>query len=285
MSEYAETERKKEGMKQTVLITGNNGFIGSYLQKRLQGSYNVIGISRQTGTDIADYTTFKAPECKIDVIVHAAAAACDDFETAFQTNVVGTRNICRYAKEHGIVRVVLLSSIFAFDKPDNGYFNSYGRTKKLSEEVALGYCREHGIDLSILRLAQVYDDKRLAAEGQAMLYYFIDTIRTSKQITLFGRSNPIRNYIHIDYLCSVVEEVIGGTKSGTWNVLEEKSHTIAEIAYMVFEVVGTIPEIAYLPEKPDIPSVHIPATQQYVSESTRSISLKEGIERILHEAR
>lgn len=269
-------------MKQTVLITGNSGFIGSYVETALQSSFDIIGFSRQSGTDIAHYDTFTAPEKKIDVIIHTAAVACDDFETAFETNVVGTRNICRYAKEYGIGRIVLLSSIFAFDEPDNGYFNSYGRSKKLSEEVALAYCEEHGIDLTILRLAQVYDDKRLAAAGQAMLYYFIDTIRTTKQITLFGRSNPLRNYIHIDYLCSVIKEVVIGGKSGIWNVVEEKSHTIAEIAYMVFESVGTIPAIAYLPEKPDIPSVHIPITQRYECDSCDTISLKEGIERIIH---
>ena len=269
-------------MKHTVLITGNNGFIGSYVEKALQSSCDTIGLSRESRTDIAHYDTFKTPAKKIDVIIHTAAVASDDFETAFATNVVGTRNICRYAKEHGIGRIILLSSIFAFDEPDNGYFNNYGRTKKLSEEVAQAYCDAHGIDLTILRLAQVYDDKRLAAPGQAMLYYFIDTIRTTKQITLFGRSNPLRNYIHIDYLCSVIEEVVVQKKSGIWNVVEEKSHTVAEIAYMVFEAVNAIPAISYLPEKSDIPSVHIPITQRYMCDRCDTISLKEGIERIIH---
>ena len=266
----------------TILITGNGGFIGSYIDKTLSDRYDTIGLSRADGSDITDYHSLKKSESKIDVIIHTAAIASDDYETSFQTNVVGTLNLCKYAKENGIKRFILLSSIFAFDANDNGYFNSYGKTKKTSEEVASAYCKENDIDLTILRLAQVYDDARLAQSGQAMLYYFIDTIQTQGQITLFGRTNPLRNYIHIDYLCNVVEEVLKEKKVGTWNIIEEKSHTITEIAYILFDILQKQPTISRLLEKPNIPSVHIPYNNIYHSNTFSSISLTDGIKRILN---
>jgi len=267
---------------ETILITGNGGFIGSYIEKTLSNRYNTVGLSRRDGSDIADYNSLKRSESKIDVIVHAAAIASDDYEVSFETNVVGTLNLCKYAKENGIKRFILLSSIFAFDKNDNGYFNSYGKTKKTSEEVAAAYCKENDIDLTILRLAQVYDDARLAQSGQAMLYYFIDTIQIQGQITLFGRTNPLRSYIHIDYLCAVVKEVLDEEKVGTWNILEEKSHTITEIAYMLFDILNKQPNISRLPEKPNIPSVHIPYDNIYHSNTLSSIPLIDGMKRILN---
>ena len=266
----------------TILLTGNGGFIGSYIEKTLSNHYNTIGLSRRDGSDITDYNSLKKSESKIDVIIHTAAIASDEYETSFQTNVVGTLNLCKYAKKNGIKRFILLSSIFAFDQNDNGYFNSYGKTKKTSEEVATAYCKENDIDLTILRLAQVYDDARLAQSGQAMLYYFIDTIQTQGQITLFGRSNPLRNYIHIDYLCAVVEEVLREEKVGIWNILEEKSHTITEIAYMLFDILNKQANISYLPEKPNIPSVHIPYDNIYHSNTLSSIPLIDGMKRILN---
>ena len=269
-------------MTETILITGNGGFIGSYIEKTLSNCYKTVGLSRRDGSDITDYNSLKRRESKIDVIIHTAAIASEDYETSFQTNVVGTLNLCKYAKENGIKRFILLSSIFAFDENDNGYFNSYGKTKKTSEEVASAYCKENDIDLTILRLAQVYDDARLAQSGQAMLYYFIDTIQTQGQITLFGRSNPLRNYIHIDYLCAVVEEILQEKKVGTWNVIEEKSHTITEIAYMLFDILQKQPHISHLPEKPNIPSVHIPREDLYISDRLSPISLTEGLKRILN---
>ncbi len=266
----------------TILITGNGGFIGNYIEKTLNKHYKTIGLSRADGSDITDYHSLKKSEGEIDVIIHTAAIASNDYEISFQTNVVGTLNLCKYAKEHGIKRFILLSSIFAFDEKDNGYFNSYGKTKKTSEEVATAYCQENGIDLTILRLAQVYDDARLAQSGQAMLYYFVDTIHTQGKITLFGNTNPLRNYIHIDYLCDVVTEVIKKNQIGTWNIIEKKSHTIIEIAYILFDVLQKQPQIFRLSEKPNIPSVHIPYDNIYQSNTLTSISLTDGIKRILN---
>ena len=269
-------------MIETILLTGNGGFIGSYIEKTLSDRYKTIGLSRTDGSDITDYHSLKKSENKIDVIIHTAAIASDDYETSFQTNVIGTLNLCKYAKENGIKRFILLSSIFAFDENDNGYFNSYGKTKKTSEEVASAYCKENDIDLTILRLAQVYDDARLAQSGQAMLYYFIDTIQTQGQINLFGRTNPLRNYIHIDYLCNVVEEVLTEKKIGTWNIIEEKSHTITEIAYMLFDILQKQPNISCLLEKANIPSVHIPYDNIYHSNTLSPIPLIDGMKRILN---
>lgn len=269
-------------MRETILITGNKGFIGSYIEKTLSKQYNTVGLSRANGSDITDYTSLKHRESNIDIIIHAAALASDDYETSFQTNVIGTLNLCKYAKENGIKRFMLISSIFALEENDNEYFNSYGKTKKTSEEIATAYCKENDIDLTILRLAQVYDDARLAQKGQAMLYYFIDTIQAEDKITLFGRSNPLRNYIHIDYLCGIIEEILIEKKIGTWNIIEERNHTITEIAYMLFDVLQKQPNISRLMEKPNIPSVHIPTENRYNSETLSSISLIDGMKRILN---
>jgi len=267
---------------ETILITGNKGFIGSYIEKALSDRYNIIGMSRASGSNISDYDSLQKSDKKIDILIHTAAIASDDYESSFEINVVGTLNLCKYAKAHGIKRFVLLSSIFAFDEEDNGYFNSYGQTKKISEEVATAYCKEHNIELTILRLSQVYDNARLAQSGQAMLYYFVDSIHKQGEITLFGRTNPLRNYIHIDYLCDVITELVQQNHTGTWNIIEEKNHTIMEIAYMLFDILGKQPHITYLPEKPNIPSVHIPKDKLYHSDTIASISLQEGLKRILH---
>ena len=265
-----------------LLITGDTGFIGSYLKKRLTSDYEVEGVSRRDGIDITDMESLERLQSVPDVIIHGAALATDDYEAAYEANVTGTLNICRYAKIRGVKKMVLLSTIFAADHPENGYYNSYGQTKRIAEEVAEAYCKAHRIELTVLRLAQVYDDARLAQKGQAMLYYFVDTISKEGKISLFGRSNPLRNYIHIEYLCSVIEEIILSDVRGLWYVTEEKSHTIAEIAYMLFGLYRQYPDITWLTEKPDIPTVYIPQKQRYQSDNIPSIPLEEGLQRIIN---
>jgi len=269
----------------TVLISGNKGFIGSYIEASLKTQYNIIGLARNDGFDITDFSSLKnigKPGEKVDIIIHAAAVASDDYEHSFISNVIGTLNLCKYANEQGVKHFVLLSTIFAIEKEDNDYFNTYGQTKKMAEDVAMAYCKEHGITLTILRLAQVYDDARLAQKGQAMLYYFLDNIKQKSEICLFGRSNPLRNYIHIDYFCNVLKEILTEKRVMTWNILEEKNHSISEIAYMLFDILKKQPNITYLREKENIPSVHIPDTNIYKSTTISSISLYEGLKRILN---
>jgi len=122
---------------ETILITGNKGFIGSYIEKTLSDSYTTVGLSRADGFDITNYTSLKKPESKIDIIIHAAAIATNDYEASFETNVLGTLNLCKYAKEHGIKRFILLSSIFAFDEKDNGTLTVMVKQKKLLKKLLL----------------------------------------------------------------------------------------------------------------------------------------------------
>ena len=68
-------------MTETILITGNGGFIGSYIEKTLSDRYNTVGLSREEGYDITDFNSLKKIESKLDIIVHAAAIASDDYET------------------------------------------------------------------------------------------------------------------------------------------------------------------------------------------------------------
>jgi len=268
-------------LKKTILITGSKGFIGSYLIRSLQNTYHCFGVSRSDNADITHYESLKALDVTPDIIIHAAASLGSDVEEAFSINVMGTLNICKYAKEKGAKHLILISSLSVYEREENEYFNIYGRTKKQSEEIAEAYCKEHGIALTILRLSQVYDDRGLAKKSQGMLYYFIETIQKEQKISIFGKKNPLRNYIHIDYLTAVVQDVIVRCNTGIYNIIEEKDHTISEIAYMIFDLLSYKPTLIFLEDKPDIGQVYIPHDKHYQSD-IQPISLKEGIQRIIH---
>jgi GDP-4-dehydro-6-deoxy-D-mannose reductase len=84
-----------------VLITGANGFHGSHLAElcRARGA-SVVGVSRQTGTDIVDGHAVES--CLAanlpDVVFHLAGkTGGTDKAELYGTNVVGTRNIIEAA--------------------------------------------------------------------------------------------------------------------------------------------------------------------------------------------
>jgi nucleoside-diphosphate-sugar epimerase len=267
-------------MKKNILITGDNGFIGSYIKKYFQNFYNCSGMSRSDNIDITQYKQIQPLDIYPDTIIHTIASMSSCVEESFLVNVLGTMNICKFAKERKVKHLILISSLSVYHRKENEYFNIYGRTKKQSEEIAESYCNKNNIKLTILRLSQVYDDQGIAKKSQPMLYHFIETIQHKNQIEIFGNNNPMRNYIHIDYLVSVIQNVVENEDTGTYNIIEERSHTITEIAYIIFELLNKKPSIQFLRNKPNIGNVYIPSDMRY--NNIESIPLRDGIERIIN---
>lgn len=93
-----------------ILITGNLGFVGSETQKLLEeNQHEVIGYDLMDGKDIRDGVQFEnfLLQEKPDRILHLAAIArFADADAnpriAYETNVLGTRNIAIAASKHHI---------------------------------------------------------------------------------------------------------------------------------------------------------------------------------------
>lgn len=98
-----------------ALITGIDGFIGSWLtQELLRQGYQVFGLSRKEG-DLLDrnFVEKKIQKTKADIIFHLAAQSSivDSFSNPVQTvetNVIGTVNILESLRHQG-KRTTLLS--------------------------------------------------------------------------------------------------------------------------------------------------------------------------------
>ena len=265
-----------------LLITGHKGFIGSYIYDYFQDNYQCLGISKSSGIDISNYMDLDALKFNPDIIIHAAASLGNDLENSVMVNVVGTLNICKFAKKQKVNHLILVSSIFVFDNVENEYFNNYGMTKKHSEEVALNYCNENNIDLTIVRLSQVYDTNRKAIRSQKMLYSLIDNVKINQYIDFYGTKNPKRNYIHIKDVLAILEEILDTHKLGTYNIVNEKSHMIKDIIDIIFKVSNLPVDMREQNDKQDILSVYIPSTDLYDFKNGY-MSLEEGIKGIIED--
>lgn len=109
-------------MKQTALITGSEGIIGTILKRALSYKYTLLGLGRRK-LDLdnyfqADITDLKNLESvfkrmgKIDVLIHLAGDPRDDapWESILKSNIIGLRNIYEMAKRFSIPRVIFASS-------------------------------------------------------------------------------------------------------------------------------------------------------------------------------
>ncbi|OUO89479.1 hypothetical protein B5F40_10815 [Gordonibacter sp. An230] len=162
----------------TALVTGATGFLGGYVVRELLPSYRV----RALGRDEARGASLKAEgarfcrgdlrdkgSCRpffegVDAVVHAGAlsSAWGRWEDFRSVNVEGTRAVAELCVEHGVRRLVFVSSpsIYAqrrdrlgvredeFD-PENR-LNGYIRSKIMAEKLLEGFA-ERGLEVVVMR--------------------------------------------------------------------------------------------------------------------------------------
>jgi len=139
--------------KNTVLITGGTGFLGTRLANALKADYNVVltgrnnkqnlAAQKSTGCEVApmDITSIESVrdafyEFKPKTVIHAAATKFVDLAEQYpmeciDVNVLGSQNIARISIESKVERVVGIST----DKAAPPVRNTYGMSKALMERI------------------------------------------------------------------------------------------------------------------------------------------------------
>lgn len=181
--------------KHRILITGGSGFVGSPTIKALKKKgYRVMNYDLKEGYDIRDFNQLLSTVKNGDKILHLAAVARfgeadEDPKKAFETNVLGTKNVIEVANTLGAERVVYSSTGSVYmpikkDPPMTEDFptvgNSvYGCTKNLGEI----YVKEAEVPYVILRYAHLYGDGKI---GHGAIGGFIDRMERGLAPKLYG---------------------------------------------------------------------------------------------------
>lgn len=137
-----------------IAVLGASGFVGSRLIKRLKRNYSSVLACDLVQPDNHDecflvdvesadsLAKLEGTEC----IINLAAVHRDDVRPLsryYDVNVKGAKNICKTANLYNISTIIFTSSVavYGFSPPNTdesgepNYFNEYGRTKYLAEEV------------------------------------------------------------------------------------------------------------------------------------------------------
>ena len=183
----------------TLLITGGSGSFGNAVLHRflltdiheirifsrdekkqddMRHIYNSQKIKYFIG-DVRDKRSLDAAMQGVDYLFHAAALkqvpSCEFFPMeAVRTNVIGTENVIDSAIEHGVKKVINLST-------DKAVYpiNAMGITKALGEKVALAKSRgTNGTVVCCTRYGNV-----MASRG-SVIPLFIDQIKAKKPLTI-----------------------------------------------------------------------------------------------------
>ena len=227
-----------------ILVTGGAGFIGNHLSnklKKLGHEVLIVDFSKKLlqkpnlsndfdfyGFNLSEYKNFNKLPKDIDVIYHIAAQTSGytgliDPDKDIDWNIKGTLNICRFAKENKIKKIIYTSSMSVYG---NGDFKketdkvnpiSHYGISKFCGELYLKQYKEYSIDYTIFRLFNVYGfGQDLENLNQGMVSIYLAQSLKSDTIEVKGSLNRYRNFIYID---DVVNALILGLDNKTKNLI------------------------------------------------------------------
>ena len=247
-----------------ILVTGSSGFIGRNLVKRLatEGHEIILLDRRETSVysdtsmkeyicDVSDYESLTKISEDIDVIYHLAAqsggyVSSTDPELDLDWNARGTLNICRFARERGVKKIVYTSTMAVYGEGDEikeDHFleplSNYG-VSKLCGEFYLKKYATHGIKYSIFRLFNTYGThQNLRNKRQGVVAVFMSQVLKGKNIDVTG---PLDRYRDITFVEDTVEGLLLGlddrTDNQVYNICSNIRVTIREVVERCIEASG-----------------------------------------------
>lgn len=182
-------------MSKRCLLTGANGYLGGLIVLRLKAAgWSVTPLVRNPKPGEIEFSLDgnidAAALAGADALIHCAY----DFRPIawrdiVATNVEGSARLFRAAREAGVKRIVLISTISAFD----GCKSNYGRAKLRIEAVA----REAGA--AIIRPALIY-----GASPGAMFGRLVAQVRTAALVPMPGDGRQMMYTVHEDDLTNAI---------------------------------------------------------------------------------
>ncbi|XVQ12889.1 NAD-dependent epimerase/dehydratase family protein [Spirillospora sp. CA-255316] len=291
-----------------VLVTGAAGFIGSHLVDRLLADgHEVTGLddlSSGSNTrpdvelwhmDVADPALAERlaahpPEvvCHLAAQVSVRASVADPLADA-RTNVLGTANVLEAARAAGARKVVFTSSCAVYGVPDAlpvpasaelRPASPYAASKVTGEVYARTYRTLHGLDSTILTLANVYGPRQTPKGEAGVISIFTDALLAGRPTRVFGDGTQTRDYVYVlDVVDAFARAVDGRGGGGRYNVGTGLQTTDRELHALVAEAAGAPDEPAFAPPRlGDLPAMAVdPSTAREDLGWTARTPLREGL--------
>lgn len=185
--------------------------------------------------DVRDYRSVEDTVRGVDYIFHAAALkqvpSCEFFPVqAVKTNVLGTENVLEAAINHGIKRVITLST-------DKAVYpiNAMGMSKALMEKVMVA--RSRNVDESGPVLCGTRYGNVMASRG-SVIPLFVDQIKAGKDITITD-PNMTRFMMTLDDAVDLVLYAFENGDPGDIFVQKAPAATIEVLAQALKELYKT----------------------------------------------
>ena len=266
-------------MKNKILVTGADGFIGSHLTEALvraghevrafvlYNSFNswgwldhcdpdVKGRFEVFAGDVRDPNGVRTAMKGCDAVLHLAALIAIPYsyhspDTYVDTNIKGTLNIVQAARDLGVAKVVQTSTSEVYgtarfvpiteDHPLQGQ-SPYSASKIGADQIAMSFHTSFGTPVALVRPFNTYGPRQSA---RAVIPTIITQIASGKRSINLGAVHPTRDFNHVSDTVSGFIAAMESERSvgEVINIGSNFEISIGDTARAIAEDMGTTIEI------------------------------------------
>jgi len=252
-----------------ILVTGGAGFIGSRLYEELDKNHSIRVIDNLSSgkkenvsesiemveADIKSKEDIEPHFKDLDTVFHFAAnpkvnTFPGDRDKDFEENLQGTKNVLDACVENNVGEVIFASSSVVYGEeteiptPEDANLDPismYGATKAGGEHMCKVYSRIFGIDLTIIRLANIVGGRN----RKGVIYDFIHKLKENpEELEILGNGKQRKSYL---YVKDTIDGIIKAWKSEdtVFNIGSKDSIDVDGIAEIVSGEMNLDPDLSY----------------------------------------
>lgn len=299
-------------MKNTILVTGGAGFLGSHLCERLLEDEDTVVVCMDnyfTGSkanvahllsnprfellrhDITD--PFKMEVSQIYNLACPASPVHYQYNPVktIQTSVLGTLNCLEVARKTGAV-MFQASTSEVYGDPEvhpqtelyNGNVNCtgpracYDEGKRCAETLCFDYKREAFCDVRVVRIFNTYGPRMMPDDGRVVSNLIVQALNNDP-MTIYGDGSQTRSFCYVDDLIEGFLRLMASDISTPVNIGNPGEFTIKQLAEQVVELTGSSSTITYNPLPKDDPTQRRPdiTIANECLDWQPSVQLREGL--------
>lgn len=216
-----------------ILLTGSNGFVGSYFLKKYNSSYTIDTFSFLNNNFI------NLDLSNVDVVIHCSALVHQmkgaSWEQYQEINVNQTLQLAKKAKKSGVKHFIFLSTIKVYgEESDICYYENsstnpidYYSISKLKAEDFLRNIETKDFQVAVLRNPLIY--------GFGVKANFMNLVSLIKKIPIlpFKNVKNKRSMVFVGNVCFILDQIISLKQKGIFLAVDDEALSTTQLIQLI----------------------------------------------------